>query len=494
MIVHSLRYRILLYFALSLMVTVIALGFIMGFSIELQNMADRQFDDELQLQEIRGQLNEIQEPLLEFLSTRSSGSLSRLLILSQNLRSDLPEERPRSADQVKQVKREVFFLIEAYLEEIDLIIESKRGRNIEAYTRHYEEMQSLLAFIYQRIDYASLYGFRQGTGDYRAFIDLFRRMHIFNFFLMLLGAGFAFSLIMLTMDRITRPMFRLAELAGKLSQGDFSPADVHLNSVDEVNQVAEAFNEMKHSIHHYINELQKQKQMERDMMNTRLRNMKMEQMLKRMELYTMQAQMNPHFLFNTLNTGVQLAYIEDAERTAGFMENLANLFRHNLKDQQFFIPLRHEIDGLKSYMDILRIRFPKTRRFELNVEEGLMEDCEVPAMVIQPLVENSVVHAFKSDSREGNVGVNIYSEGKFLIISVKDNGSGIPEKTVETLLQPHTGDYSITSKVMGLENVIQRCYFFYPDNRDVIRIVTAADEGTEVIIRIDREVEPCIRL
>jgi sensor histidine kinase YesM len=493
MIGNSLRSRIVLYFTISLMVTVLALGFIMGFSMELQTMADRQFDDELQLQEIQKQLTEIQVPLLEFLSTRSSKSLSRLLILTQNLRSDLPSDRPRSTDQVKQIKREVFFLIEAYLEQIDQIIELKRGRNIEAYTIRYEEMQSLLSFINERIDYASLFGFRQGTVDYRAFIDLFRRMHVFNFFLMLLGAGFAFSLIMLTMDRITSPMYSLADLAGKLSQGDFSPADVHLNSVNEVNQVAEAFNEMKHSIHHYISELQNQKQMERDMMNARLRNMEMEQMLKRMELYTMQAQMNPHFLFNTLNTGVQLAYIEDAERTAGFMENLANLFRHNLKDQQFFIPLRHEIDGLRSYLDILRIRFPKTRRFELDVEDGLLDSCEVPAMVIQPLVENSVVHAFKNNPLKGIVSVRIFSQGSFLTISVKDNGSGIPGKTVERLLQPHTGEYSITSKVMGLENVIQRCYFFYPDTEDVITIVSAEDEGTEVLIRIDREVEPCIK-
>ena len=493
MIGDSLRSRILIYFTISMMVTVLALGFIMGFSIKLQEMADRQFDDELQLQDIQNQLADIQEPLLEFLSTRSSGSLSTLLILTQNLRSDLPLKRLRSSDQVKQVKREVFFLIEAYLEQIDQIIELKRGRNIEAYTLRYEEMQSLLSFIYQRIDYASLYGFRQGTVDYRAFIDLFRRMHVFNFFLMLLGAGFAFSLIMLTMDRITSPMYSLAELAGKLSHGDFSPADVHLNSVNEVNQVAEAFNEMKHSIHHYISELQNQKQIEQDMLNARLRNMEMEQMLKRMELYTMQAQMNPHFLFNTLNTGVQLAYIEDAERTAGFMENLANLFRHNLKDQQFFIPLRHEIDGLKSYLDILRIRFPKTRRFELDVEEGLLDSCDIPAMVIQPLVENSVVHAFKSNPQEGVVSARIFSEDNFLVISVKDNGSGIPEKTVKRLLQSHTGEYSITSKVMGLENVIQRCYFFYPGTGDVVNIITAPDKGTEVVIRIDREVEPCIK-
>jgi LytS/YehU family sensor histidine kinase len=264
--------------------------------------------------------------------------------------------------------------------------------------------------------------------------------------------------------------------------------------VNEVNHVAEAFNDMKHSIHHYISELQKQKQVEQDMMNERIRNMKMEQMLKRMELYTMQAQMNPHFLFNTLNTGVQLAIIEDADRTAEFMENLANLFRHNLKDRQFFIPLRHEVDGLKSYLDILKIRFPKTRRFELDVENSLLDQCLIPSMVVQPLVENSVLHAFKDNPEEGVVEVRIFRQIPYLMISVKDNGSGIPSETVERLLKPQIGDYSVASKVMGLENVIQRCYFFYPDDKKVIKILTAPGEGTEILIRIHTEAEPCIRL
>lgn len=491
---NSLRFRILLYFSLSLMITLVTLGFTVGFSTQLQNMANRQFDDELQLQEIQRELLEIQEPLLEFLSTRSSGSLSELLILTQNLKSELPLQRPKTRDLVKQIKREVFFLIEGYLEQIDLIIELKRGRNIQAYTLQYEQMRSLLAYINGRIDYACLQGFQQGIMDYQAFIQLFRKMHLYIFIQMLLGAGLALSLIVLNLEKITNPLYQLSELAGKLSKGDFKPADIHLNSVDEVNQVAEAFNDMKHSIHHFIRELQKQKQVEQDIMNERIRNMKMEQMLKRMELYTMQAQMNPHFLFNTLNTGVQLAIIEDADRTAEFMENLANLFRQNLKDSQFFITLRHEMEGLKSYLDILRIRFPKTRRFELHVEDNLLDDYQIPAMVIQPLVENSVVHAFKGMTDEGVVSIQINYRAPYITISVRDNGSGISSETVKTLLTPHRGDYSISSKVMGLENVIQRCYFFYPDNRDVVTIETAPEEGTEVLIRINTEVEPCIRL
>jgi len=269
---------------------------------------------------------------------------------------------------------------------------------------------------------------------------------------------------------------------------------VNLRTVNEVNQVANAFNAMKKSIHNYIEELRHQKEIEQQILNERVRNLKMEQVLKRMELYTMQARMNPHFLFNTLNTGVQLAIMEEADRTAEFMENLASLFRYNIRENKFFVPLRHEIEGLKSYFSILRIRFPKKLSLSLSVEEDLLDKYGCPAMIIQPLVENSVLHAFVDPEKMGSIEVRIHTEGSVLVISVKDDGIGIPESTVHKLLVPHTHDYQLSSKVMGLENVIQRCYFFYPEQGDVISIDSAEGRGTDIVIRIHTEVAPCIEL
>ncbi|HUX21187.1 MAG TPA: histidine kinase, partial [Spirochaetia bacterium] len=240
--------------------------------------------------------------------------------------------------------------------------------------------------------------------------------------------------------------------------------------------------------------LQKQKEMEQQIMTERVRNLRMEQLLKRMELYTMQAQMNPHFLFNTLNTGVQLAIVEEAERTADFMENLAALFRHNLRGKKYLVPLRHEIEGLKSYYAILKIRFPKTLRLILDIDDTLLEGFDCPAMILQPLVENSVLHAFSHIDKIGTITVRVRLEHPVLVISVRDDGIGMPEDLVKELLTPHTHDYQLGPKVMGLENVIQRCYFFYPNQKDVIDIKTAPGEGTEILIRIHTEVEPCIEL
>ena len=491
---NSLKARLLFYFSVSMVIILFSMGFVLVTSLKLQRIADRRFEDEKFLQELKTHLSDLQLPLEHYLSTYSSSSLSKLLFIMETLGSSVPSARPVTSDESDLIKREIYFLMDAYLEQLNQIIEQKRGRKVQQYIQSYDEIINLYRYINSRINAVSLIGFRVQLEEYQNFLDLFRRMQLYNILQILMATAFAFSLLMQTVNNITSPMYQLSGMAGKLSGGLFDIPDVHLSSVNEVNQVAEAFNDMKHNIHHYIEELQKQKEMEQQIMKERVRNLKMEQLLKRMELYTLQAQMNPHFLFNTINTGVQLAIVEEADRTAEFMENLARLFRYNIREKQFFVPLRHEIEGLQSYYNILRIRFPKTLKLRLDVDDELLDRFDCPAMVIQPLVENSVLHAFKKKGGEGTVSVSVRYEDPVLIISVRDDGVGIPDDTVKMLLTPHVHDYQLSSKVMGLENVIQRCYFLYPDQKDVIDINTSRDNGTEILIRIHTEVQPCIRL
>ncbi|MBI9102053.1 MAG: histidine kinase [Spirochaetales bacterium] len=491
---NSLKSKLVYYLVLSLGLTVIFFGFILIMSLTLQDVADDRFANEQFLQELKVQLEEVQNPLENYLASFSSVSLGKLLFTTETLKEALPADRPITSNQQDLMQREIFYLIDTYLEKVNLIVEQKRGRKVSEYTSGFEDLSTLYSYIGERIDRISLTGFREQLEEYRGFLVLFRKIQIYSLLLILLTTAFAFSLLTKTMLSISAPMDELSRMAGKISGGDFQVPDVHYKSVNEVNQVAEAFNDMKSSIRHYIHELQKQKAIEQEIMTERVRNLKMEQLLKRMELYTMQAQMNPHFLFNTINTGVQLAIVEEAEKTADFMEHLAALFRYNIREKKFFVPLRHEYEGLLSYFNILKIRFPKSLNLILDINESLLDQFTCPAMVLQPIVENSVLHAFKSREGTGTVSVSISWEDPVIILSVKDDGVGIPREVVENILTPTNHDYQLSSKVMGLENVIQRCYFFYPDQKDVIDIRTAPDKGTEIIIRIHTEVKPCIEL
>jgi sensor histidine kinase YesM len=302
---------------------------------------------------------------------------------------------------------------------------------------------------------------------------------------------FATLLLLQSIGRITNPLLRLSAMAAELSAGNFDVGDIETGSVREMDQVVEAFNRMKNEIRQFIEEIRWQENIKAEYMRERMRNMKMEGLVRHMEIYALQAQMNPHFLFNTLNTGMQLAIMEGADKTAEYMECLAQLFRHIIRNKEIIVPLRHEIEGLHYYFSILRVRFPKNLDLALDYDESILDACKAPVSILQPLVENCVIHAFKEMPARSSIIVRAEKQGNCLVLSVRDNGCGMGEEIAEKLLHPLSLDESSQSRVMGLENVIQRLYFFYPDDPDVVRIETKRGEGTAIIIRIDTGREPC---
>jgi two-component system, sensor histidine kinase YesM len=488
----SLRTQLVYSAAIGLAMVIVSIIYILFATIRLQQIVNDQFRTERIFQELQQEVVSVRTPLLNYLSSRSSRALSELLVEEQLLRNMIPPEMPISDDPFALARREIYSLLESYLDLIQEAIELKRARAIEEYTRLYEEMTDINEHLVERIDQISLSGLRGELSRYEQLIEMSRELLFWNLLVIILAFVGSTVWISLSISRVIDPMNRLAAMAGQLSSGNFDIDDIEIDTIREVGAVISAFNTMKHDIRQYISELNRQQQIEQGYMEEKLRNLKMEQLLKRMELYTMQAQMNPHFLFNTLNTGVQLAITEDAPKTADFMEHLADFFRYNLRERHVFVPLRREIEGLEAYLSILRIRFPRSIGFALDVPEELIETCNVPAMILQPLVENSVIHAFKGVDRHGEIAVRVGKEGSVVSLLVEDNGIGIDPETTRRLLERHTRDVEEESKVMGLENVIHRLQFFYPDQPDVVSIVGEHDRGTRITIRIDTEVEPCI--
>jgi sensor histidine kinase YesM len=489
---NSLRSQLVYSAAVGIAMVIASIIYILFATLRLQQIVNDQFRAERAFQELQMEVVAVRTPFLSYLSSRSSQALSDLLAKEQVLRDMLPGEIGIATDQTTLARREIYSMLESYLDLIQHAIDLKRARAIEDYTLLYEEMTQLNDHIVERIDQISLSGLRGELARYEEIIATSRELLFWNLTVIILALVGSTLWISISINRVTDPMNRLAWMAGELSSGNFDIDDIEINTVREVDAVISAFNTMKHDIRQYISELNRQQQIEQGYMNEKLRNMRMEQLLKRMELYTMQAQMNPHFLFNTLNTGVQLAIREDAEKTADFMEHLANFFRYNLRERNLIVPLRREIEALEAYLYILRIRFPRSLGFSLDVPDELLDCCHVPALILQPLVENSVIHAFKGIDRTGRITVRVWKEEPVLCLSVRDNGIGIERETADRLLGSHSRDGDHGSKVMGLENVIHRLYFFFPEQEDVVTIDSDPERGTEILIRIHTEVEPCI--
>ncbi len=469
---------------------VLSTAYILYSTIKMQDISDNSFLKERYIKSIQEALTSYQEPLLDYLSTRSSNALAKLLIDSQLLRNKIPLHISIPDDSTELQEKEVYSLIRSYLDMADTVIDQKRGRNITGYISLYEEMTDLLKYINAQIETIGTERFRGQMDNYGLFINDSRNIQLLNLLFIIFVSLFAILMLFHAVEKMTQPMILLSSMATEISAGKFDMEDIKMSSVYEIDHVVEAFNRMKNDIRKYIEEIRWQENIKQEYMQERMRNLKMEELVRRMEIYTLQAQMNPHFLFNTLNTGMQLAIVEGADRTGEYMERLSQLFRHNIRNKESIVPLRHEIEGIKIYFYILKIRFPKNLDLTLDYSEDLLDTCRLPVSILQPLVENCVVHAFKNQEGQGSIIVRAQKEKNRLILSVSDNGCGMSADQVEKLLHPLPLEES-SSRVMGLENVIQRLFFFYPKDPEVIAIHTEVGKGTQIVIRIDTEREPC---
>ena len=209
----------------------------------------------------------------------------------------------------------------------------------------------------------------------------------------------------------------------------------------------------------------------------------METHLKDAQLKYLQAQINPHFLFNTLNAGAQLAMMEDADRTYEYVQNVAQFFRYNVKKNNESVSLRDEIELVDNYIYILNVRFSGEIHFEKKIDESLT-NIQVPSMLLQPIVENSVNYGIRNIDWQGLIQLSVYRQDDVVCISIKDNGVGIAQEKIDKILsnELRTGDVGTDSNGVGLDNVIRRLKLFF-GNEDVFDIISEGENmGTEVLI------------
>lgn len=158
-----------------------------------------------------------------------------------------------------------------------------------------------------------------------------------------------------------------------------------------------------------------------------------EKQRKKTELYALQSQIDPHFLYNALDSIRGYALLHDMEEISEITEALSRIFRNMISDKQEFLPLRKEMDNIDNYMKIQQFRFNNKFKYSFEVESELLDDYMVPRMVLQPLVENAIIHGLEPKIEGGWVKVKIYLTKKRFLMTVIDNGIGISEDRLSHL-------------------------------------------------------------
>ena len=192
--------------------------------------------------------------------------------------------------------------------------------------------------------------------------------------------------------------------------------------------------------------------------------------LREYEIKALHSQINPHFLYNTLDTIIWMAEFEDKNKVISITKSLANFFRLSLSNGNEKISLEDEIKHVKEYLFIQKQRYEDKLTYNFNVDEKLLK-YEVPKIIIQPIVENSIYHGIKNIFENGIINIDVYEENKNIMISVKDNGIGF-EKSKE-LKNTKIGG-------VGIQNVDKRIKYYYGNDYGIIRKDVSV--GAEVVI------------
>ncbi|WEK54591.1 MAG: sensor histidine kinase [Candidatus Cohnella colombiensis] len=240
---------------------------------------------------------------------------------------------------------------------------------------------------------------------------------------------------------------------------------------DEIGGLIRSFNRMTQTIESLINDVYKLEIQQKDM--------QLEQI--RAELKLLQSQMNPHFLFNTLNALLVVSAKNGYTEVTDIIMNLSQLLRRMLSWSDDAVTLKEELHFIEMYLKIEKFRFAERFNYTFHVDESVLQ-CMVPKMCIQMLVENACKHGLQTVKGQRHIQIRARQSDTYLFIEVEDNGKGIDEQRLNEIRSQLDGRLD-TDESIGLRNVYRRLRLHYGDRVDLY-IFSQVDEGTTISFRI----------
>lgn len=453
------------------------------------NKIDQLYVSNISLNELSDSLEAVQENLYEYLSTKSTDALNDYYRSEQDyvaLTDQLTDTVTNN--EMLLLERNIRAMSETYLNVADATIQDKRGQNVEKYKRGYAEAEESFAYINDYIYTLNNLQFQINSENYHVLLSSLQFLEISSAAVLLTIAAINIFIIVAWTGSVIRPLVRLAQTADEVAAGNLDAKVIGPTPNDEIGVVTHAFEDMLQSIRDNVQQIKDSMEMERIMKENELL---METHLKDAQLRYLQAQINPHFLFNSLNAGAQLAMMEGAERTCLFVEKMADFFRYNIKKDKELSTIEDEIQVVENYIYILNVRFSDEIIYRKKIDKKLLK-AMIPGMVLQPIVENAVKHGFRDLERPCNITLTACREDDTVLIRIQDNGRGMTPGKIEEIMQctASVKENGTESMGIGMTNVISRLRLYY-DKVDVFEIRSGGpDKGTEVRIRIPMDFEP----
>ena len=335
------------------------------------------------------------------------------------------------------------------------------------------DQQDYLAEYALRLTQATL---EQENTTYSSHATRLQRLPWLYFGLLAAAVALMLLLIRVLNRAVVQPLLRLAQASRSIAGGDYTGADLPMHSGDEVGQLTGTFNRMKHAMAEHLSTLNALHREE-------VRNLALEKDLEHTRLEVLKSQVNPHFLFNTLNMISCMARLEDASTTDQMIVHLGSLFRHNLRTKQQEVTLEEELDGLEDYIYLQQMRFDGRITVEKKIEADPAA-VRLPSFTLQPIVENAFSHGLKSCEEGGRILLRGWMQGRTLILTVADNGRGMTPAELDAL-QEKIAQSERTGRSIGLGNISRRITMLYPEGR--MQVFSREGHGTVIRFEIPQD-------
>ncbi|HKM20595.1 MAG TPA: sensor histidine kinase [Lachnospiraceae bacterium] len=293
-------------------------------------------------------------------------------------------------------------------------------------------------------------------------------LHQIRFFTIMIAAISILLILfgnVIVSSRVTDPIRKLEHSIKYLEEGNLD-TDIYIGGTHEIRHLGRTITSMVRQMRKLMDDMVAEQQEKR-----------------KSALDALQSQINPHFLYNTLDSVVWMVESERYQEAISMVTALANLFRISLSKGKNIISIRDEIAHAKYYLDIQKVRYKN--RFEIKIDvDPAIEDCCTIKLIVQPLLENAIYYGVEHMDGEGEITLRGYEDGNDVCIEVIDNGMGIPKENIALLLTDDTRVHKKGSGI-GLRNIDQRIKLYFKGDYG-LTIESELDEGTTVRIRLPK--------
>lgn len=307
------------------------------------------------------------------------------------------------------------------------------------------------------------------------------------FIVLVIAAG---SFVGLLTGTIVTPIQELVSASRSISQGKLEEEDITVSNRDELGELVDSFNSMKRATRKNIQTLEENQRLSEQLHKEAMERAEMEKRLEATRMDLLQSQIKPHFLFNTLNTISGMAELEDAEKTDSMIRSLSRLFRYNLHTTDQYVSFSQELEVARDYLYLQQMRFGDRVQYELpgpdSVNAAYIGNIMVPVFLLQPLIENAVIHGIAKKEQGGKITISADKTEDALHVQVSDTGVGMDPDTLQGLIRKLKGEPSDVHVGIGIGNLYRRLTALYGE--DSMKISSEAGKGTQVALMIPDEI------